>query len=394
MSLIAHLADLHIGYAHMTQRADDGRNQRMVDFERAALLAAERVVAARPDAAVIAGDLLHETQLYPSALTGAAAFCRRFTEAGIPLIAIGGNHDEAEGAGRYNALRYLAERHGLELHLEQGTRDVAGVRLHLVSFRVISRALSGRGEISPFEFSREDPNVLVAHGYAPGEGVPEVPPDRDVRIPEEWLTDPRFACVMLGHIHHHTRLREEPPVFYSGSTERRNFGEAGERPGFWLHRFEDGKLAESEPVFIDELGDGSLPRPMTDERVDTRDMTFDELNARVRELISRAPAGAMMRVVLDNVSEEIDRQKAKASWEREFRERGGFSFEAVPRTRQITELLDVKFGRPPVDVGQGLLDFIAEQTSDLPEQEAVEIRSLAAGLVSEAREAVLAQDAD
>lgn len=394
MSLIAHLADLHIGYSHMNQRAADGRNQRMVDFERAALLAADRVIAARPDAAIIAGDFLHETQLYPSALTGAAAFCKRFADAGIPLIAIGGNHDEAEGEGRYNALLYLAERHGLELHLAQGTRDVAGVRLHLVSFRVISRAISGRGEIAAFDFSREHPNVLVAHGYAPGEGVPELPADRDVRIPEEWLSDPRFACVMLGHIHHHTRLREDPPVFYAGSTERRNFGEAGERPGFWLHRFEGAELVESESHFIDELGDGELPRPMLDEQIDTREMTFDELDSRVRELVAAAPAGAMMRVVLDNVSEEIDRQKAKARWEREFRERGGFSFEAVPRTRQITELLDVKFERPPVDVGKGLLDFIAEQTAELPEQEAVEIRSLAAGLVSEAREAVLAQDAD
>jgi len=386
------MADLHLGYTHLAPRAPDGRNQRMVDFERAALAAADRVVAAKPDAAVIAGDLLHETQLYPAALSGAAEFCRRFTEAGIPLIVIGGNHDEAESEGRYNALRYLAEHHGVDLHLVQGTRDIAGVRLHLVSFRVISRALAGRGEIQPFEFSSEHPNVLVAHGYAPGEGVPEVPGDREVRIPEEWLTDPRFACVMLGHIHHHTRLREDPPVFYAGSTERRNFGEVAERPGFWLHRFDSQRLVESEPVFIDELGAEGLPRPMVDVQIDSKELTFDELDARVRQLISEQPEGAMLRVVLDNVSEEVDRQKARAGWEKAFREQGGLSFEAVPRTRTITELLDVQFEQPPLDISKGLLDFVATQTEELADEEAAEIRQIAAAIVSEAREAVLEQE--
>ena len=392
MALIAHLADLHLGYSHLTARAPDGRNQRMVDFERAALAVADRVISERPDAAVVAGDLLHETQLYPAALSGAAQFCRRFAQAGIPLIAIGGNHDEAESEGRYNALRYLAEQHGLELHLAQGARDVAGVRLHLVSFRVLSRAQAGRGEIRPFEFATEMPNVLVAHGYAPGEGVPEVPAEREVRIPEEWLTDPRFACVMLGHIHHHTRLREDPPVFYAGSTERRNFGEAAERPGFWLHRFDSQRLVESRAVYVDELGVEGLPRPMIDVQIDSKDLTFDELDARVRELIAEQPEGAMLRVVLDNVSEEVDRQKARASWERAFRERGGLSFEAVPRTRTITELLDVKFEQPPLDIGKGLLEYVAAQTQELPKEEAAEIREIAAAIVSEAQEAVLEQE--
>lgn len=393
MAVIAHLADLHVGFSHLNQRDQAGRNQRQADFERAALLAARHTVEeVRPDLAVVAGDLLHETNMYPAAMSGAVSFCQMFAEAGIPLVAIGGNHDEAESPGRYNGLRFLATHCGLSLHLEQGHLDVAGVRLHLVSFRVLSRAQGGRGELEPFEFADDRPNVLVAHGYAPGEGVPAIPPGMETEIPSEWLADPRFAAVLLGHIHHHGEIA--PNVFYAGSTERRNFGEAAERPGFWLHRFDDARLVDSESVFIDELGDGSLPRPMIDRGIDTAGLTVRELDERVLDLFDEEEiTGAMMRIALHNVSAELDRARSQSSWEREFRRRGGFHLEATVRTRRVEELLSIEFAAPPADVSQGFLDFMAEQSFE-NDEERKRMLGIAAEVMGEARERLIAQESE
>ncbi len=394
MPTVAHLADLHLGFNLLNARAEDGRNQRLVDFEHAALTCADRIVEEGPAVAVIAGDLLHQTQLYPASLSGAATFCRRITEAGIPLIAIGGNHDEAELPGGYNSLRYLAQHHGLGLHLDQSHVDVDGVRLHLVSFRVLSRAGAGRGEIEPFEWSNELANVLVTHGYAPGDGIPELPAEREVRVPEEWLSDPRFAACLLGHIHHHGRLRPELNAFYAGSTERRNFGEVAERPGFWFHDFENDALTRSRSVYVDELAP-ALPRPMFTHQIDCATLTVEDLDRTVRGLLDRDQSeGAMVRVVLDNVSAELDRHEAKGRWDKLFRDRGGFFFEATTRTRQMSELLEVEFTTPPLDVGQGLIEYVDKAGADLDEDLRKEIATLAASVVGEAREAVLAQESD
>ncbi len=62
---------------------------------------------------------------------------------------------------------------------------------------------------------------------------------RDVQIPLEALADERWDYVALGHIHKHQNLTakrlDAPPVVYSGSIERIDFGEEGDPKGFcWV----------------------------------------------------------------------------------------------------------------------------------------------------------------
>jgi DNA repair exonuclease SbcCD nuclease subunit len=389
VTTIAHLADLHIGYSHLNQRTSSGQNARQADFARAALVCADKIVETKPDLAIIAGDFLHETNLYPAAMRAAVEFCRRLERASIPLIAIGGNHDEAEAEGRYNALKFLAEQEALDLYLDQDYLDIAGVRLHLVSYRVLSRAERGRLEIKPFTYSDDLPNILVAHGYTPGQGVPEIPIAQETTIPEDWLTNPRFEAALLGHVHHHGEVKEK--VFYAGAVERRNFGEVGERPGFWLHEVSKGNIL-SESVYVDDLGTDLVPRPMYQFELDTDKMTSQQVNTRVLKVIEEPKnKGAMLRVVLQNVSAELDRSRARVQWERAFRKVGGFSFEAVTQTRRITELMDIEFSAPPADITKGFLDFLDLQQFGDPEEKA-NIQSLAEEVMAEAREKVISQD--
>ena len=86
------------------------------------------------------------------------------------------------------------------------------------------------------------PRVLTGHFTVAGAvwgSERSVMLGRDVQVDLGALADPRWDYVALGHIHKHqnlTRSRDDaPPVVYSGSLERIDFGEEGDTKGFcWV----------------------------------------------------------------------------------------------------------------------------------------------------------------
>lgn len=70
---------------------------------------------------------------------------------------------------------------------------------------------------------------------------------RDVEVPLSVLADPRWDYVAMGHIHKSQNLTEgqkgAPPVVYSGSIERIDFGEERDRKGFCWVELERGKAS-------------------------------------------------------------------------------------------------------------------------------------------------------
>lgn len=386
MTKVAHLADLHLGYSHLASRTDDNRNQRQVDFEQSALTVARYLAEQKPDLVLVAGDLLHDTNMYPAALAGAVRFCRILQEAKIPLLAIGGNHDEAEAEGRYNGLLFLQEHADLQLLLRQDPVDIKDLRIHPVSYRIISRSARSGESLKPFQWSSEKANILLAHGYAAGEGVAPLPEGSDIEIPQAWLEDSRFAACLLGHIHTHKKISERS--FYAGSLERRNFGESSEEPAFWIHNIEEGALVESTSVKVSDLSE-DLPRPMIDLQVDAQDLSLRELDEKILELFDeRSLQGTMMRIKLREASSEIDKRSAAQSWEKEFRRRGGMFFEAVVETREIAEALGVQFSGPPQDIRKGFLDFLQQSGARQ------ELLPLAEEALEEAQERIIAQEGE
>jgi exonuclease SbcD len=88
------------------------------------------------------------------------------------------------------------------------------------------------------------PRVLVGHFSVSGAtfgSERSVMLGRDLVVQKSALADPAWDYVALGHIHKHQNLTPKsalgvPPIVYSGSLERIDFGEAVEDKGFcWLN---------------------------------------------------------------------------------------------------------------------------------------------------------------
>lgn len=394
MTTIAHLGDLHFGFSQLTKRTSDGgQNQREADVERAALLVADYLVDLKPDLTVVAGDMMDATRISTPGLMGARRFVRRHVEAGIPLVIIGGNHDQVESP-IFPMLEVLRDD-GALIYLRQETEDIAGVRLHLVPFRALSRAQKPGGFLEPFDFSDTIPNILVAHASVEGKAFQS----EEVEVPLEWVEDERFDLVLLGHIHDRA-LKVSDQAFYSGAIERLNFGEIDKVPGFYLHRFSGpaNKQRESEEVTIAALASARgleyTPRPLQVFRVDAEGKSLEEVDVAVRAILADPDrvAGAMVRLIIKSVSAAFSKSRLRLDWQEAFASAGGFDLEIVAQTHNVGELLDVDFATPPVDLSSAFSLFLGEQ-SFATEEERRELIELGSEVLAAAREKLQAQEA-
>jgi len=87
------------------------------------------------------------------------------------------------------------------------------------------------------------PTVLTAHVTVQGAvygNERSVMLGRDLVIPPGLLKDERLDYVALGHIHQHQNLNEKgyPPIIYSGSIEKMDFGEIRDQKGYIIAEVE------------------------------------------------------------------------------------------------------------------------------------------------------------
>jgi exonuclease SbcD len=118
-----HLADVHLG----CDRYDSP--ERSKDFFLAFRDVVRRhAIQKRVDFVLIAGDLFEHRQIQPGVLNQAQLVLRELKQAGIPVLAIEGNHDSRPYGVKTSWLRYLAD-HG-ELILLEPEEGEQGLELH------------------------------------------------------------------------------------------------------------------------------------------------------------------------------------------------------------------------------------------------------------------------
>jgi len=220
MTRVIHTGDTHIGYQQYHSP------ERRADFLDAFREVVTDAVDDDVDAVVHAGDLFHDRRPELQDLLGTLSVLRDLDDAGVPFLAIVGNHESTRGGQWLD----LFESLGLATRLDDAPTVVGDTAFYGLDHVPVSQR-----EDLEYDFADHDADhaALVAHGLF----EPFAHANWDT---EEVLTESTvdFDAMLLGD--NHTPDRAEMAdtwVTYPGSTERASASEEGGR-GYNLVTFD------------------------------------------------------------------------------------------------------------------------------------------------------------
>ncbi|MCX6029186.1 MAG: exonuclease SbcCD subunit D [Chloroflexi bacterium] len=273
---LLHTADIHIGMENYG-RVDPatGINARVMDFLRRLSDIGDYAVEQGVDVFVFAGDAYKTRDPNPTYQREFARRIKRIADAGIPVVMLVGNHDLPAVAkratsidifgtldvpnvivGNREELTQIVCRCGQPLQVATAPyplrsalvsrEDQQGKSLTELDTLLQNTMIENLQALATQARQRPDvPAILVGHfsvNEASHGSEQNIMIGRDAALPRSVLADPTWRYVALGHIHKHQSLNGEfqPPVLYSGSIERIDFGEEHEPKGFVVAEIGDG----------------------------------------------------------------------------------------------------------------------------------------------------------
>jgi DNA repair exonuclease SbcCD nuclease subunit len=296
---LAHLADPHLGVRQYHRQTPSGVNQREADVARAFRLAVDGVVAARPDAVVVAGDLVHSVRPTNAAIVFAFKQLQRLREAlpAAPIVLVAGNHDTPRSAETGSILR-LFEELGVDVAVDEARRlEYPALDLSVLAVPHQALVAAERPVLRPEGTAGHQ--LLVLHGEI--EGV--LPTQRHTveyggaLVGLRELAAEEWSYVALGH--YHVQHEVAPHAWYSGSLEYvgtniwgelADEAEQGIRGKGWLLADLDRGTVVREPV--------PAARPIIDlEPVRGEGLGAEALDRLIEERLRAIPGGVADRIV-------------------------------------------------------------------------------------------------
>jgi exonuclease SbcD len=263
-----HTADIHFGmenYGKIDPKT--GIHSRLLDFSRAFNFCVDTAIEQQVDFFLFCGDAYKTA--HPSQTQQKLLFqgLLKLYQAKIPVIIIIGNHDNPLSYGKAHALdifgelpldgfHVIAKPTILKLQTQQEMVQIVGIpwptrNTISVSNKYLDKSTA---EITTYistavtriiqEYAQKlnpsEPAILAGHltvssGIFSGSEKRAIYGTDPLFLPSQ-LAIPPFDYVALGHLHRHQNLNlnGHPPLVYSGSLERIDFGERNEEKGFCL----------------------------------------------------------------------------------------------------------------------------------------------------------------
>lgn len=296
---LAHIADPHLGIRQYHRQTPAGINQREADLAQAFRSAIDGVIAAQPDAVVIAGDLFHSVRPTNSAIIFAFRQLQRLREAlpAAPVVVIAGNHDTPRTVETGSILR-LFEELGVDVATDEPRRLIYP-DLDLSIFAVPRQAvhtpepplLVADGPhkhqvlLAHFEVEGEYPSGHVASEYG---GV--VVGRRELHL-DEW------TYVALGH--YHTQHQVARNAWYAGALDYIG-------PNIWGEAYDEvehgshGKgwlLADLSSGRIERRPVASARRVLDLEPVKAADKSAEAVDELIAARVAAVPGGIADQIV-------------------------------------------------------------------------------------------------
>jgi len=251
-----HTADIHLG---KTYRNSPGEAERYEDFFRSLSGIVEDAVSETVDFMLIGGDLFHTGQILPRTFARTIEILQPLKEAGIPCIAIEGNHDWIHRRHNISWMEALSEMGFIRLLRPSRTEDGGycfgpfdeqsgkGGHLEIAGLHIYGLGYIGAQAGSHVERICEavttDNNLLLIHvgiwKYSPVE-------IGNMKIDEAHPLAEKFGYVALGHGHKQYVIETpagKPYAFNPGAPERVNFGEEKYEKGYYFVTIEGGRFS-------------------------------------------------------------------------------------------------------------------------------------------------------
>ncbi len=278
MKRIFHIADTHIGYtAYRRIEEGSGLNQREVDTYNAFTQFINFTVKEKPDAVLHAGDLFDSVRPTNRAISFALSQILRLSEAGIPFVAISGNHESPRLKETGSVFSLFEHIPGVYVVYEgYETIELDDMIIHAVPHcDDIERE---KERIRPVK-DRFNIGMLHASIKVGGKPVFMMGDLNEQVVSIDSLTG--LDYIALGHYHSYTRVRGD--AYYAGSTERFSFGEVSDDKGFLeLRLLDDGtkevifhplqirEMVDLEPVVCDGLDAHAIKRAIKDRIIECK----------------------------------------------------------------------------------------------------------------------------
>lgn len=316
-----HFADIHVGMENYGRiDPESGTSTRVRDFLDRLDEVVDFALENEVDLAVFAGDAFKHRDPDPTQQREFARRIKRLSDA-APTLLLVGNHDmptvpsRASSVDIFRALDVPGvlvghKPAGRVIETKRGQVFLAWMPYPMRN-RLLSRDEHAGKTINELEMAlRQEvvnilrglaeqarnqamPRVLAGHfsvGEAKFGSERSVMLGKDVAVTTSDLAGRAWDYVALGHIHKHQVLNPDgyPPVVYSGSLERIDFGEERETKGFCWVELERGATRWSFRKVN--------ARPFVTVRVDAR--SSDDVTAATEAGLGTIAEGAIVRVVV------------------------------------------------------------------------------------------------
>jgi DNA repair exonuclease SbcCD nuclease subunit len=251
MTKFLHIADIHLGIRRYRSE------ERAKDFFHAWRTCLERyALAEKVSFVLIAGDLFDARKVEPQAMNHAMAMLVKLRDAGIPVVAIEGNHDSHEVTQRFSWLRSLSQWGFLKLlepvHDESGVRllpwdgeegkgsfvDIDGVRIFgsIWYGSTVGQALPSLVDQMREHHDAQRFNIMMLHTDVEGQLNRPIP-----ALPIAKINELKSSVDYLALGHTHKNFEIDGWVFNPGSLEACSVDEFFNTRGAYLVEIVDGK---------------------------------------------------------------------------------------------------------------------------------------------------------
>ena len=261
--LIIHTADIHIGVENYSRPDPKTRtSSRLQDFLRSLDELVDYSIDNEADLVLICGDIYKSRNPTQTHQREFVKRISRLANQGIKVFLLAGNHDSPNVPGPATTLDIFPTLNieNVQIANELNTQIV---QTRNGSIQIISLPWIRKGDFMSLEkynqLSNEKlnsaieekliedldkeianldssmPSILASHvsvDLAKTSSEKSMTLGKDYLLPTKFLANPKLDYIALGHIHKHQTLNDDPPVVYSGSLERIDFGEEKDSKGF------------------------------------------------------------------------------------------------------------------------------------------------------------------